>query len=173
MEKTYFLVKPSEFIRLGNIDIDGEVEEIQCEDFNVETEKENVMIFEVCYDDYYCSGLRDFAPYAKEFVSGKKFKLEVFQQRGKGPRCINLCSEELGLYMHRAIPIEEVEVNPIKVSGLLMYLQKNPDERAQYYYELREMLETAKAFKNIYDNSVYGPSRYVTKETRRSYKKTK
>lgn len=173
MDKTYFLVKPSEFIRLGDIDWDGQVEEVKCNNFEVAHDRENVMIFEACYDDYYASGYRDFAPYAKEFVSGKKFALDISQQNPKAPLSINLSSEELGLYMNRAVPMEEVEVDPLKVSGLLMYLQKHQDERDKYYYELREMFETAHAFKKIYDDSLYGPSKYVTKETRRSYKRSR
>ena len=149
METTYFFVKPSEFTRYGRIDIDGKVEEVKCNDFNVPNEKENVMIFEAHYDDYYRSGLRDFSPNVRLIGSNKKFKLEVFQLRGKGPSCINICSEELGLYMERAIPIEEAEVENIKASGLLMHLQDNPEEKLRYAYELREMIEIARAFKHI------------------------
>ncbi|MBR4179010.1 MAG: hypothetical protein IKR57_06670 [Bacilli bacterium] len=171
MNKTYFFVKPSEFNRYGQIDIDGKVDEVQCSDFDMPNEKENVMIFEAYYDDY--NGHRDFVPYVRHIGSNKKFKLEVFKLRGKGPTCINIYSEKLGLYMENALPIGNVEVDGIKVSGLLMHLQENPEEKAKYAYEIREMIETAEAFKHIYDNSVDGPSRYIKNETIKAYRRAK
>ena len=174
LEKTYFFIKPSEFKRLGNIDIDGNVEEIQCPDFHMPNEKENVLVFEAYYDDYYRSGLRDFEPYVKLFGTKKKFKLEIFKPRGKNqPRCLNIYSEELGLYMERSIPIHEVEKTGLQASGLLMYIQENEEDKLRYAYEIREMLETAQAFKHIYDNCVCGPSNYIKSSANKAYKRAK
>ena len=171
MMKTYFLIKPSEFTRLGDIDWDGNVKEIQCENFKVPDERENVLIFEAYYDGLYSNGDKNFVPYVIEFVSGRKFNLELFYSKKNGTRCLNISSEELGLYMQREIPIKEVEVSPLKVSGLLMYLEQRPEESGQYFYELREMFEIAQAFQHIYLTSVDGPSKFITKRIRNGFKK--
>ena len=34
MNKAYFFVKPSSFVRLGDINIDGEFEYVNCKDFD-------------------------------------------------------------------------------------------------------------------------------------------
>ena len=169
MNKEYFFVKPSSFYRLGNINIDGDFEKKQCEDFKVKNPKENFIIFEVSYDKV--KDVKVFSDFATEVITGKRFNLG-FKRTEEEKLKVWLCNNELGL-RSSALALESVEELPRRVSGLFFHLQDNPKEKENYCRELREMFETAKAFKTIYDRNVGGPSRYLATQMKRTYRRAK
>ena len=85
METTYFFVKPSEFTRYGRIDIDGKVEEVKCNDFNVPNEKENVMIFEAHYVRYDGKELTSDLRFIKNTLGQWKMSIPISRPAEEAP----------------------------------------------------------------------------------------
>ncbi len=174
MSKGYFFVKPSSFFRLGDIDIDGNFEYVPCQDFDVEEPRENFLIFEVEYYDNE-SG-RDYYIVCREKVTGEKFTLDVRNRTNRKTRQIEptivLESSHLGLYS-RVLPLDSIEDQPSRVSGLWYHFADDDEARIHYCAEMRRMFETARGKKWVYDHSVNGPTRFLNNGMRRTYKKTR
>ncbi len=170
MKKAFFMIRPTEFLTYGEIDKDGQTTYKNSESFEVEDTGENFVIFEAYYEDTY-SG-RKYQNYVKEMVTGREFDLQVIKAHSKEESDnILINSNEAGLFQERPSRIEDVEVRPIRVSGLFNYFNENKEAAKQYYYELAEFYDNARAFKHIHDNSIGGPSKYLTRCVRRDYKK--
>lgn len=174
MNKGYFFVKPSQFVRLGDIDIDGNFEYCECEDFDVEESKENYLIFEVKYDE--TENGKEYARVCREKITGEVFDLDieskVSKRTGTKVSTVILSSENLGLFS-KIMPVSSIEDKPSRVSGLFYHFLDNPENRINYCKNLRNMFEEAKAYKYIYDHSIDGPSRYLSNQMKKSYRKSR
>ena len=174
MNKAYFFVKPSSFVRLGDINIDGEFEYVNCKDFEVNNPKENYMIFEVRYVDYVDG--REYETTCRELVSRRRFNVDVEtrinHKTNERKTTVILGSDEIGLYSD-VLPLEDILVRPSRAAGLLDHFQSKPSNKRNYCKCLKEMVEEAEAFKHIYDTSIDGPSRYLVSQMKKSYKKTR
>ena len=170
MKKTFFMVRPTEFLTFGEIDKDGQTTYKESKKFEVEDTGENFVIFEAYYEDTY-SG-RSYANYVKEMVTGNEFDLQVIKAHSKEEsNSVLINSNDLGLFQKKQAVINDIEVKPIRVSGLFNYFNDNKEAAKQYYFELSEFYENAKAFKYIHDHSIGGPSNYLTRRIRRDYKR--
>ena len=170
MKKTYFLLTPSDFLTYGEIDKEGNTTYKRSADFNVEDPGENYVIFEAYYEDTY-NGRRYYRE-VKEKITGKVFDLQVIKGRNKHDGdSILINSEKHGLFQQLPAKTSDIEVKPIRVSGLLNYFQKNEKARNTYLSELGEFFENARAFNYMYTNSIGGPSNYLSRVMKREYKK--
>lgn len=175
MRKEYFFVKPSRFARMGEINIDGDFEYVQFNDFKVNEPRENYIFFEVRYEYY--ENKKVYSSVAKEVVTGKPFKLEVRDRTslrtGKPVPTAVLTNEELGLYSN-VMGINRIECEKLsQLSAIFRHFQENPEDKEKYCMQLREMFEEAQSYKIEYDQLVDGPSRRLTSDLRRAYRRAK
>ena len=172
MSTEYFFVKPSCFSRLGNIDIDGNMDYVKCEDFKVKDEHENFILLEVRYDEF--NGEKLYPSYAKEIITGKKFDMHFYDKKGaktnEDYKTVIITNESLGLYSTELL-LDDIERKPIKVSGLFYYLIDNEEEKVNYCKCLKEMFEEAAAHKYISDHTIDGPSTYLKNQIKKIYRK--
>ena len=173
MKKGYLFVRPCAFSRLGDIYIDGEYGCVRCDDFNVIDPKENFLIFEVRFDE--CEDGRFYLKYCKEKVTGEPFIIQVQDRYSKRaqkklPTAI-IYSERLGLTSD-IMALEDIEDKSSRVSGLFYHFVENPENKEVYCNELKSMIELARRKKWIYDHSVDGPSRLLSREMRRTYRRS-
>ncbi len=167
MRKSYFMLRPDFFVMHSDISKYGETQYQRCKEFVVEDPAENFVIFEVSRD---ADG--KFGYYAKDIISGRVFDLRVVKPRcEKGEPSILITSDDYGIYQQDFVKLSEVEVRPIRVTGLLNYFNENEEPYAKYCAELEEFYEAARAYKHIYDNSISGPSNYLTRRIRNKFKK--
>ena len=173
MNKGYFLVKPSSFSRIGEINIDGEYEYVQCEDFNVTDPKENYLIFEVRYEEN--DGVRYYYEVCKELITRARFNLNIENRRKRKSSeevlTAVLTSENIGLYS-KVLPLESIEVKSSRVSGLIKHFIDNPEEKEQYCHWLKKMIEEANSYQKEYDDTIDGPSRRLRNQMRSAYRNT-
>jgi hypothetical protein len=174
MSKCYFFVQPSNFSRIGEIDIDGDFDYVPCKDFETDEPKENFLIFESAYTDY--EDGRVYSRTCKEVITGERFGLDVksrFNRKtGKNDVTAIISSDNVGLYS-RIMPVNSIEDKPSRVSGLFFHFIDNPDHKESYCKQLKDMFEEASSYKYVYDHSVNGPSHYLRSQMRRTYKKAK
>ncbi len=174
MRKEYFFISPSNFARIGEINIDGDFDYVQFEDFKVKEPKENYLFFEVRYEFY--KDKKVYSPVAREVITGRKFDLKVRdrvnRRTGNVDMTAVLSSEELGLYS-RIMNVAEIERKPSRLSGIFYHFQDHPEDKEDYCFQLKEMFEEAEAFKRVYDNSIDGPSRHLTSQMKRTYRRTR
>ena len=172
MKKAFLMVRPNDFLIYGDIGRDGQTQYYESNSFNVEATEEDFVIFEAYYND--TPGGRAFTGVVREMVTGAYYNMQTF--RGQSPTDeigVQIYSNELGLFQKNVLPISEVEVAPIRVSGLFNYFYDNKEAANRYYWELGEFYENARAYKYIYDHSVNGPSDYFIKAVRKGYRHRK
>ncbi len=173
MYKGYFLVKPSDFIRYGDVDLNGNYDYTPCKDFQVEEPRENYLVFEVKYFEFE-DGEIEYAKTCREVITGEKFAIKVNKKKGKNKSSKNntiaLISERVGLFT-KPLLASSIDVIPSRVSGLFNYWIDNPEHKVNYCTQLKNMFEEAESYKYDYDHSVYGPSSELTRQMRRTYRK--
>ena len=169
MKKAYFMVRPSDFLIYGGVDKEGNTTYQNSKDFEVEDSGEDFVIFEAYYEEG--NNGRRYSNQVREMITNRPFELQVIKAHSKEGDSLLINSEKYGLFQKRALKISEAEVKPIRVSGLLNYFTKNEEASKQYYHELGEFFENARAYKYIYDHSIGGPSDYLVRNVRRDYKR--
>ncbi len=174
MRKEYFFVSPSNFARMGEINIDGDFDYVQFTDFKVEEPRENYLFFEVRYEYY--ENKRVFSPVAREVITGRRFDLKVQERKNRRTGEVDttavLSSEELGLYS-RIMNVADIERKPSRLSGIFCHFQDHPEDKENYCWQLKEMFEEAQSYKQAYDSSIDGPSKQLTSQMKRTYRRTK
>ena len=171
MIKTYFMIRPSDFVIHGDIDKHGESEYQDCKDFDVEDIEENFLIFEV---EYSVRPNGKYKGYARELITKREFELTMSKDRdSKEEPKVLLTSDEHGVFQKEYKKLSEVEVPRRRISGLLNYFDRNEKPRNKYFDEIDEFFENARAFNHIHNQSEIGPSNYLLKRIRRFYKTSK
>ena len=172
--KTYFFVKPSNFSRIGEIDIDGNFEYVDYEDFETDEPKENFLIFEAGYTDF--EDGRVYSKTCKELITGERFCLDIKsrlnRRTGKNDVTAIISSENIGLYS-KIMSVESIEDRPSRVSGLFYHFIDNPENKESYCRQLKNMFDEASSYKYVYDHSVNGPSHYLRSQMKKTYRRTK
>lgn len=176
MEKGYFIIKPSDFSRLGRVDINGNYKKVNCKDFNVSNPSMNYLVFEYGYTDRL--GERTYSKTAREVITGRIFKLLVSTNKRiscpgekKVDYAITMQNNELGLFTNGPLKASNIECKKSKAAGLLSYIGEDKMRSQQYCSELKEMVEEASAYKYMYNHTVNGPSRYLTSSIKKEYKR--
>ena len=163
----YFMVRPSDFYRLGPIDEYGNCYKIQCNDFLEVDELYNVLIFEMV-------AIKDKLYYFREFFTKKEFDARIFFTTVDDEETYmakRIESKKLGLFTNKSFRTEEV--SPIEASGLLSSLRRDRNQLQIYSQSLKSMFDTAKSYKDDYDKNVDGPSRELSRSLRKSFRKMK
>ena len=169
MNKRYFLIKPSEFERLDDIDIDGNVAYQDCADFEgLSDERENVLIFEG-----EVANPSKMPRYVTEIISGERFAVTLLKnKRDVNITNLSLSSDSLGLYMKRGLPIQSVERKGIQATGLLYHITDTEENERLYCSQIKEMFDEAAGYKYTYDQAVNGPSKFIRRELGRTYRRS-
>lgn len=160
--KKYFLVRPSCFWLNDSVNIDGEFPKAYVQDFNISENETvqsalNFLIFEVpCWE---VNGKVGYGNEAREIVSKNKYTLNVGVNIN-GEEIAELHSDYLGLYMIQPLKIDSIECKPSKVSGLVNYLNDNKKDFLNYKRALNSLIEYSRFHKELYDETVSGPSKY-------------
>ena len=158
MKNVYYFIKPSEFERLDDIDIDGNVAYEVCSDFEgLSDDKENTLIFVGRVSS------SDRVPrYVTELVSGERFDVTLLKNK-KDPNITNLSlsSDTLGLYMRRGLPINLVRHEGIEATGLIYSITDVEEKEKAYCGQIKAMFDEASSYKYSYDEAVKGPSKYM------------
>ena len=145
----YLLVKPSEFWRYDEVNIEGEYPHVTLDDFNLEEEEMgnnfNYLFFEVPCKER-TIGKTKYSNEATEIFTNRKFHFEIIKNEMTGEEEILVYSDELGLYLTKPLVAEEVFTKSSKVSGLVNYLKGHEELFKKYSYCLDTTLTNGAQF---------------------------
>ena len=168
----YFLIKPSNFSRLGEVNIDGEYEEVINTDFSISSDaninsKLNYLIFEVPCKEKGKDIL--LGKKATEIFTGNKFDIEYYESNEKNGLEAALNCDDIGLFMVDALNVDDMIVEGAKVSGMLKYMKEHEAEYKNYCVSLNQMIEASTFHNDQYNETVLGPSRSTKRELRKGF----
>ena len=163
MEK-YFIVRPSDFWRYGPVDLNGDYEHVDIEDFDLDP-RFNCLMFKVPFTALK-NGMIVPGSEATEITTGSKFEVSFFRNSnmeydGK------IKSNKRGLYSKR-LSLKDVLCKSSKISGMVNYLRDDEDLLYLYKEELEDMYEYGRYFKQEHDETVNGPSKSSVRGLKRA-----
>ena len=171
----YFLIRPNEFWKYDDVDVNGEYPHIKVDNFKVSDNKElnsmyNYFMIEVPYKrNKIGDQVIRFSSVGKEIFTGSKFYVEVVYHQELNENQVSLFSEELGLYLIHPIPLKEVITKNSKVSGLINYLKENDELFESYCKNLDNTIEASRFYKQRHDDTMEGLSRSTKRELRKGF----
>ena len=173
----YFLVRPSEFWKYDDVDINGEYPHTKVDNFKVSDNRKlnsmyNYIMIEVPYKrNKIGDKMVRFTSVGNEIFTGSKFFVEVIYNPDTDENEVNLCSDELGLYLNQPIALNRVIIKNSKVSGLINYLKENEELFKSYCYNLDTTFEASRFYKQRHDETIEGLSKSTKRELRKGFLK--
>ena len=171
--KTYLLVKPSEFWKYGSVDINGDYPHTSVEDFNIDS-RFNCFMIELSHGKRVEDG-KEYLKAANILLTNEfDTKLDVvFGKNDKNERTVEFKSDSLGLYSKNPIVINEVKCIPSKISGMMNYLQENNDLMVNYISSVDNAIIASRFYKELYDETIDGPSHSLISSLKKQFKHSK
>ena len=156
MENVYFIVKPSDFWRFGEVDINGDYPRYFLNDFNVYPEF-NYLIFKGSCKDK--GEMIEYPHVVRELFTGKKFDLEMKRNQETGEKEIRLYSDELGIYQNKPKKLKSAECSCSKISGMIKYMKRDEEIGYTYLKSIKDTFAESKYFAKEYDKTIMGPKK--------------
>ena len=166
----YFMVRPSDFWRYDDVDIEGNYPVVNITDFNICENEELNSKFNYLFFEVPCR--RNGTVYESEIteiISKYRFTLEINKNPDTEKNEANIYSDELGLYLKKPIALENIEVVGSKVSGLLDHMLVNEELLKNYSLHLDALIESSKFYKERYDDTIDGPGYNLKKYVRKGF----
>ena len=132
-QNDYLMMKPSDFWRLDQVDIDGNYPHVEFEDFDVDPNF-NCLVVEVLDNK------------AKELLTGEMFQVYVDAYTDG----IQLRSNNIGMYS-KIKSMKECTIKPSKASGIIYHLRDDAELLRSYADQLNEMMDVSSYYKDLYD----------------------
>ena len=164
----YLLVKPSEFWRYGEVDVEGHYPHVQLDDFNIDPKFNFFMIEIPCKEGR--KGEVKYSNVASDVFSGEKFEFATVKNEDTGEQEFRLSSDYLGLYTIGNLNLKEHECIPSKVSGLMNYMREHTEVLGIYAHDSLAAIDVSRHYRECYLETINGPSNTAKKSLRRESK---
>ena len=101
-------------------------------------------------------------------------KLDViFNKNEEDKITVTFKSDTVGLFTKHPLLLDDIKCIPSKIPGMINYMMENEELLMNYMTSLDSMLEISKFYKELYDDTIDGPSGSLIRSTKREYKKKK
>lgn len=173
MKKNYLLVQPTAFYKYGSVDIDGNYPKVGIENFNVE-DKMNYVMIELSSPKNIEVG-KEYLKTATILLTNEfDNKLDaVYSMNEEGKLAVSLKSDTIGLFTKHPLIVEDVKCIPSKIPGMMNYMAEDTELMQNYITSLDCMIQASKFYKELYDETIDGPSYSLMKSIKKQYKHSK